>query len=357
MKTRVGIITYHRAHNFGAALQCYALQQTLRRIGYEPVVVDYHQPYIEYFYKTIRWDIMRRGLTNPRVLGAYLLKGLLGRFLKKRAYTKFRDRYLSCTHKVATAIEMPQDIGVYLVGSDQMWSLHCTGNQIDELYFGVFPRPVESKLCGYAISSTLRSLQEIGAETLHSYVKEFDKLSFREETICREVERMTQARAQVVLDPTLLLDGCEWESIAGKPRTTQKYLLTYFLHGGTDSPEFVSALKAYAQKIGCVVKDISSLALSPNDFLSAVKNASCIITSSFHATAFSLLFRKPFYSLKTGTGRDIRYSNLLEKLGIPARVIDINDLSSMDEAAINYDEVYRRLHELRKDSIAYLEQL
>ena len=60
MKTKVGIITFHRANNYGAALQCYALQETLTSIGYDVVVIDYRQPYIEMAYNPIRWDILER---------------------------------------------------------------------------------------------------------------------------------------------------------------------------------------------------------------------------------------------------------------------------------------------------------
>ncbi len=357
MSKKVGILTFHRANNYGAVLQCYALQETLTSLGYEAVVVDYRQSYVELAYNPIRWDIMRQGLTKPRLLAGYLCKVLPERWNRAKKYDKFRKRYLRCTDKIKSAVEMPNDIDVYLIGSDQMWSLHCTDYKIDELYFGVFPRQEGSKVCGYAISSNLQSLREIGGAALSSYAKNFSHLSFREETVRNEVNALTQVYGRVDLDPSLLLDTETWSKMAEKPLLDKKYLLTYFLHDGSDNPCFQAQIEAYASSIGCVVIDMFDIAVSPAEFLSAIKYATCIIATSFHATAFSILFEKNFYSLKTDNGKDIRYINLLNTLGIPERVIDVDSLGIQDDKAIDYTSVNKRLDSLRQESIDYLQNL
>lgn len=357
MKTKVGIITFHRANNYGAALQCYALQETLTSLGYDVVVIDYRQPYIEMAYNPIRWDIVRMGLTRPRLLGGYLIKVLPERWHRAQKYNRFRHRYFRCSVKVNSAGEMPQDIDLYIIGSDQMWSLHCTGGKLDELYFGDFPHCRNSKICCYAISSNLRSLDEIGRNTLSEYVQNFSSLSFREKTICDKVEEMTGACGRVDLDPTLLLDQKVWEKMADKPLTTKKYVLTYFVHDDVNDEYLKSQVKIFSLKRGCEVVNVFDIAVSPTEFLSAIKNATYIIASSFHATVFSILFKKQFYSIKTDDGKDIRYINLLDELGVLNRVIDISELAIQESNEIDYGKVQKRLEILRKESIAYLRNL
>lgn len=108
---------------------------------------------------------------------------------------------------------MPQDIDVFLIGSDQMWSLHPTGNKIEPVYFGEFKIPATSSIQGYAISSNIQSLHTIGKERLSKYIRNFKRLSFREKTICDEVEKLTGRRGKVVLDPSLLLDYNDWNKL------------------------------------------------------------------------------------------------------------------------------------------------
>ena len=357
MSKRVGIITFHRANNYGAVLQCYALQETLASLGYETVVIDYRQPYVELVYNPVRWDIMRKGLTNPKLMAGYFLKVLPERWRRTKQYNRFRNQYLHCTKKVTYGGGVPQDLDIYIIGSDQMWGLHCTGYKIDELYFGKFPHPAKSKILGYAISSNLYSLHKIGNQDLLHYVKNFNILSFREETICNEVENMTEIRGRVDIDPTLLLDAKIWDKIADKPLLNKKYLLTYLLPDRIDRSHLKAQIETYAHKRGCIVVDMFDITVSPTEFLSAIKYAAYIVTASFHATVFSILFKKSFYSLHTDNGRDIRYVNLLDTLGISERVIDINTLNEKEDKRIDYTTVDIKLNAMRSQSITYLKRI
>ena len=91
---RVGIITFHRANNFGAVLQCYALQEILKKLGYNAQVVDFREPYTELIYNPIRWDIMKQGITQPRLMAGYLLKVLPERYKRAKQYNAFRKKIL-----------------------------------------------------------------------------------------------------------------------------------------------------------------------------------------------------------------------------------------------------------------------
>lgn len=353
---KIGIITFHRANNFGAVLQCYALQETLRHLGYEAEVIDYREPFTELIYNPVRWDIMKQGLSRPRLMAGYLLKVFPERYKRAKEYNAFREKYLNCSCKIKKGEDMPQDIDVFLIGSDQMWSLHPTGYKIEPVYFGEFKIPATSNIQGYAISSNIQSLHTIGKERLSKYARNFKRLSFREKAICDEVEKLTGCRGKVVLDPSLLLDFEDWNKLTTHNIVKKKYILTYFLHEESSDPEFKKKVQQFAQRQGLELVDMFDIAFSPVNFLNAIKHAECILAASFHAVAFSLLFQKTFYALKTNDGKDIRYINLMEALGIN-RLIESNALPALCPTAIDYEKVNNKLKELRIDSLEYLKTL
>lgn len=355
---RVGIITFHRANNYGAALQCYALLQLLTKLGYNVEIIDYRQPTIELMYKPIRWDIICQGLVKPRLLGGYLCKVLPVAARKAVGYRHFRTKYFRTTTPFSKAENIPQNFDVYLIGSDQMWSvdLHC--ESIDRIYFGDFPHPATSHINGYAISATLESLDKVGSDALKETVKRFTKLSFRERAVCDFVERMTGVHGRVDLDPTLLISKEEWTSIcSSKQRIKGKYLLTYFMHEGAKEVTFKSHINQLAKKMGCRVVNIHDIAYAPDEFLSAIRDAQCIVTSSFHAVAFSILFNKSFYAINTHNGRELRYESLLRSLGLMGQYIEADEVVNASGNAINYDLVMPRLEQLRQESVKYLSML
>ncbi len=354
MSKKIGIITFHCANNYGAVLQCYALQETLSSLGYDPIVIDYRQPFIETRYNPIRWDIMHQVLARPRLVAGYLLKVLPERWKVAKQFNKFRNRYLHCTNKISSGYDFPQNLDIYIVGSDQVWGVYCTGNIKDEVYFGEFSHNPHSKIYGYAISSSISSIQGIGEEELKNYVNNFTVLSFREKAIRDEVEKITGIKGRVDLDPALLLPTEKWKTLVRKPPVKEKYILTYFFHDGCDSPEFVANINAFASKQNIRIINVSDIAKSPIDFLSAVAHAHIVVSTSFHAIAFSIIFRKQFFALRTSEGLDIRNKNLLFNLCMPERFICVEDLPLTENTIINYDEVYKKLDSLKQDSLSYL---
>lgn len=357
MAKRVGIITYHRADNFGAVLQCYALQETLRILGYDTRVIDYRQSFTELIYSPWRLDILKKGLGAPRLLGGYLLKELPTLYKRHQLYNQFRKKHLHCSKPIKRALDMPQDIDVYLIGSDQMWSLHPTNEIIEPVFFGDFPKPTGSSIQGYAISSNFKSLQTIGKDYLKKATDRFERLSFREAIISDEVERMTGRHGEVALDPSLLLDYTEWDNLTTGPIIKEPYLLTYFLSDDTDNLEFRDQVRDFGKLHGLKVVDMFEIAYSPIDFLNAMKYATVVLTSSFHAMAFSILFRKTFYAFRSTDGRDIRYINLLNSLNIEDRLITTGDINTLGITGLDYSKINGNLEKLRQNSLNYLKAL
>ena len=312
---KIGILTLHRANNYGAALQCYALQCTLQSLGYDAWVIDYRQPDTERSYRPFQWNSIRQHILNPKLLCKDLTIRPLLAILRQIAYNRFRGKYFRTTQPVRHAADMPQDFDVYLIGSDQLWSIQCLGYNIEPAYFGEFPHSQDSRVCSYAISSNIQSLETIGKEKLGQYLKNFNILSVREETIAAYILQATGFKARIDIDPTLLVDSTVWEAITPRLRVRGEYVLTYFL-----LPEQRKYAAAFARRLGLRLIEVGKVAMSPTDFLAYVKHATYIIGGSFHIAVFSIVFQKNFFIIKKNNGFDVRSASLLHNLHLENRI-------------------------------------
>ena len=354
-KKRIGILTFHRADNYGAALQCYALQETIRTLGHYVEIINYKQPYIESFYKPIQKKELLNALKRPQWYYGYFCKILPIRLYKYVKYRIFRKRHLKTGKAFGRNESIPSKYDTIIIGSDQVWGLHCT-NGIDEIFWGEFPKQ-ESKVIGYGISGNINSLEAIGVGKLTKYCKNFDKISFREESFRSYIKEHIGVTGNLVLDPTLLLDKTKWENLASKTNGNGNYVLTYLLQGVKDMTKLNKDLTLFAQKENCKLINIFDVAHSPTEFLGWIKNAQYIITTSFHATVFSIIFEKDIYALKTHNGHDARYINLLSTLNIGYRSIEPEDIANIIPYPIDYTDANKKLNELRETSLQYLSNI
>lgn len=349
---KIGIVTYHRAHNYGAVLQCYALQEVIKSFGHDVCIIDYRQESIEKLYNPSKFSIVKKKLFHPRSLIG--LRIVFNEFKKKRSlFEEFTERFLNLSSPCS--FESIPDCDVYIVGSDQMWSIDCVGDVIDPVYFGQFSRKKDSKLIGFSISSNLHSLN-ILADKLPIYINNFDNISFRESEIAQTIYERTSILKEVTIDPTLCGKPSIWDGLINHNWSKQKYLVLYHVKLRFANIVYKLLLqKAHtlAEKHGWKVVDLSTGEYSVLDFVSAIKYAQCVITSSFHATVFSIIFSKSLFAVKLHDGNDARYVDLLKNLRMDNALVDL-DFSEIDPEMFNYTEVHERLLEYRKSSNEYL---
>lgn len=357
MKKKIGILTFHRAVNWGAMLQCYALYKIIESFGYDVDVIDYRQSHIEhqyeYVHKTTTFKELRKILLKPRWWLGFIFKTLPARILRKHTCLKLTNN-LTYSNKITTARDFPQEYETIVIGSDQVWANYCT-NGIDEVYYGNFPH-TKSKIIGYAISCNIESLKENGKENLKRLCKNFTSITFREKEISDYLQENIGLMSDVVLDPTLLLNNEEWNNIIGKfsENETMDYVLTYFLNENFDKEVLNKGIKAFAVRNGCRIIQLGEAVKSPEHFIHLIKNAKYIITSSFHVTVFSLIYNKQVWALRTNNGKDIRYIDLLEMVGMKSRIIDYQDIDKIDIEDIDFETLNQILEKERKISIQYL---
>lgn len=358
----IGIITFHRAENFGAVLQAYALQTYLSSLGHEVKIIDYRCAAIEQSY-----DIV-----NPRILGSrknVLLSTRLyfGRFinlkkriLKKARFKCFRKKYLYLTEAVN---EVCEDMGfdAYITGSDQVWNLHLT-HGLDKVYFLSFPMKDKAKKVAYAASSEEdpKGLLWKNKKVISNLLNDFDSVSVREEFLKKDIARYVDKPVHVCVDPTLLLEREAYSQVLNVPEVAEKYVLIYHM---TPTREGVSLANRIAQTYGYRVIEIFGgytklrdnsrykCDLGPSEILGYISRAEVVITTSFHGLALSLIFNKAFWIMDHSG--NYRQRNLLSLLGLENRLV-YNPAECDIDAKIDYTEVNTQLSIAVEESKQFL---
>lgn len=353
---KIGILTFHRAHNYGAVLQCYALQEILKRMGHDVQVIDYRQPWIEDFYSLFCWNMIRRNSSSADELFRYM-KASLKKWLlaprKSANFREFRKEFLNLS--LPCQEHIPQNYDCYVVGSDQLWSLHCLGGVLDKVYLGGFERPACSRLVGYAISADMKSVQA-SKEMIAAMAPAFDALSMREREVSETVEQITGRTCEVCLDPTLLTDASLWNPLM-TPVEKGRYVLMYEVRW---NPQTKGCLRRKAEELAaavgpdCKVIDLPRVDRPVNEFVSLFRNATYVVTTSFHGIVFSLIFGVPFYAFPLWGGYDLRYTELLESLDAEDRLVSFD--TELVPGPMDFAPLKEKLVVLQARSSEFLER-
>ena len=354
---KIGILTFHRAFNPGAVLQCYALQETLKNLGHKVEIINYKQPFVEY--KNFDPSVFKLLLKKPRTVVGALRRWPINYIRSRKSlkyYRNFRNKYLNCTRVIKYKTSIPQNYDRYIIGSDQVWGLKWT-NGIDEIFFGEFVHSANSNVIAYAISSNLESIQVIGKDKLKHYLSNFKTISFRERSIRDKVYQLTGIKGRLDIDPVLLADKSIWDKFTNKIKERSKFIFVCLYRlPANEYNRIIKRIKTFAQTINCFVIDYS---ISPHDFLTNIKYAQYVISSSFHGIALSIVFEKPLFPIVLNDGYDNRSIDLLKSLGAESALCDRNcDFTiNLPNADLNYFDINHRLNILRNNSITYLKNI
>ncbi len=352
----VGILTYHNTRNCGAALQAYALQKTLLSIGINAEIIDYRCSKIEEAYHSG----IQVNLQNFRQLIKKILLYRDSRSSQKK-FDAFSCHKLivSAKYDRATIRQANKKYDAFITGSDQVWNFDLNGN--DYTYLLDFVATNKSRIAyaascgGYTAASEVR-------EVMKRELAAFKKISVRESDLKIKLSKVTDQDICVVLDPTLLLDKCDY-SFAGSI-SSKKYIFVYTIAA---TPHVEMAARALSDATGLEVVwghmsykkkrgYVNRRDLGPDEFISYIKNAEYVVTSSFHGMAFSIIFEKQFFfdlDNKKQNNND-RLISLAESLGLQTRNLSHcqSDLISIPQ--IDYQRVRQKLAQLKEQSIAFL---
>jgi len=317
---RIGILTFHGAHNYGAILQCYALQEYCRSLGHEVEVINHIIPQMASIYEPMPRQRIKQALHNPLLAAKILIKGLLQYRKRKARYDAFNGFIGEKLRIVSVNTINTNPYNVIFVGSDQVWNTEITCGY-DSYYWGTFKRPSKTKLVSYA-ASMYDVWPECENEKVACLLKNFNMISVREDKVLERIHEIAPNLNPIkVVDPAWLLSKEQWKEIAGKDKISKSYLLLFQVEP-LKKAELVAQELAQKNNLEIVylsatadrINSPSVVASSPSDFISLFMNASFIVCTSFHGTVFSLIFDKPFKFVGTGTSRDARVRNLLDNI-------------------------------------------
>ena len=353
---RIGIVTQPLEMNYGGILQNWALQQALKSLGHEPVTIDAYERFStpHYLFNCLRTAWMRyRGkkwMKYPDRYRGALRSETVGRFIEEHI-DKTRVLW---DYKRSVVRRYRMD--ALIVGSDQVWRQVYGGDHLEDMYLR-FAAGLPIRRVAYAASFGIDHWDYTPEQTAAcaALAQQMDAVSVREESgvaMCRE---HLGVDAQWVLDPTMLLEAEQYEPIIDKEwNDTEPYLAVYCL---TINPEKEAFFQKLADDRGLKVVYFSSgwtSKVTVEQWLTMFKNASMVVTDSFHGTVFSILFGKDFYSLCTPHRGITRINSLLSRLGLAHRLVLDNTLTNASTHDIDWTAVHDRLEDLRRESFGFL---
>lgn len=365
---KVAIITILDNTNYGTYLQALATGMTIQNLGYEVEIIRYTRPCMTPKGKS-KAIFEDRGFL--RWFYRCVLKSSKKTYELRNKDYNFLKSYLPITKEYVGFEELqsnPPIADIYLTGSDQVWnSFYNRG--IDKSYYLGFA-PKGAKRVSYAASIGMPEFPKHEIAETKSLLSKYERITVRE-IAAKEILSQIGISSEVVLDPTLLLGKSEWEAIANRFPFEEKepYLLTYSVEYGNED----SYIKHYAQQIaakqglkiyhitygGCPYDNYFDKVFSyatPDQFLNLMLHASFVVVSSFHGTAFSINFSKPFITVSPKKFNS-RIMSLLEITGLKSRMVtddnrNIDDFSEIDYAAVN-----KKLGVERRKSIELLKNM
>lgn len=327
---QIKTITCHDVYNFGASLQAYALQTYIESVGHTVEIIDYKPNYLCGDYRLNSID--NPVFDKPIVRLLYLLAKLPSKLIslkRKKLFDEFTKRNLKRTRLRYSSYEEleenPPQADVYIAGSDQIWNTFFQNGRDAAFYLNFAPKL--SKRVSYAASFATEDIIEEYKPFVRKMLQNLDAISVRERCSLPLLESMGRTDGIAVCDPVFLLPKEHWEGLMSKVDDTGRYLLVYDTEHSVKLKEIAlqiakdKDLKIYnvsAFRIGYADKDL--WASSPLDFIRLVHNAVYVVSNSFHATAFSLIFERNFCVVNRSERINERMKSLLMNYNIVERL-------------------------------------
>jgi len=366
----VGIMTFHASHNNGSMLQAYAFQKVLKdKFNLANEIIDFSNHNQQRMYSILYFPRTIKQVARIALNLLYYQK------LNKRYndYEEFSNKYLVLSSNRIKTTEglsaCDNRYDVVVCGSDQIWNTKA--QDADKAYFLPFVK--SSKKVAYAVSFGATNINTISdVDEYARFINNFSALSVREYNAKKWLEELTTIPVEITADPTLLLNTEDYLPLCSETGIKEKYIFWYTITYTKKSIEYILEV---SKKLRLPIYIIDAKEWSrrnlmrygiklapkggPSSYLSCIKDAELVLTSSFHGTIFSVMFRKNFWYLKkiNFDSKDDRASFLLTQLGLMDRfvnLVDVVNLNLSDEP--NYAEVNSKIDELRERSMKFIRE-
>lgn len=339
---RVAQLTLNVFENYGNILQKYALQSTLNKYA-DFVEVIWHCQTNNFLPSELEIERFKVGNLRDAAFNC----------VRQNKFKEFNDKYIPTRFDVTYIEDIGNEYDFFVVGSDQVWNpeFYFPGRFLD------FAAP--KKRIAYAASIAIPELPKNFQAIYRQKISEIPHVSMREKEGCDLVEKLTGKRPIQVLDPVFLLTAQEWRKISVPPTwINQKtyrngYLLTYFFNG--KPPEQVKSL---AKKLNLPLINLFDIntfnhyIIGVEEFLYLVDHAALICTQSFHGTAFSTIFKRPFILYVTKEDwMEQKFSRIQSLLDL----FDLNEQKTVGNLEIKLSDPFK-INYARRDKILPLER-
>lgn len=351
---RIGIVTQPLGHNYGGILQNYALQQVLKRLGHEPITIDYHikLTWTRFLLSTIKSSLL------------YFLPGRRRKFAdfpkmheRNTITNSFVEKRIAITRPVCSYglfLPIKYRLGCVITGSDQVWRPRYN-EYLKDMYLRFVKGRKRLKIA-YAASFGVDEWEYSDELTrqCRTLAQRLDAVSVREKSGIKLCKNYLDVNAVEVLDPTLLLSADDYAALCHNVKPADEpYIAAYVLDVDEHKQKI---LEDFASKRNLPLRLFTAhkgLTLTVEQWLAMFRDASYVITDSFHGTVFSIINHKNFISIANIDRGASRFESLLGKFGLQNRLVSSFDLVT-DVPDIDWAPVDARLAQWQEKSIDFL---
>lgn len=348
---KIGLITFHSSKNYGAVLQCYALQTVLSLLGHDVQVIDR------------RWG----KLGNMAIPKVYRLISKIKNIVNPEPFSQFRDKYLNLTKEIKSELQLrdvANSFDVLLVGSDQVWNFDCI-NVMDYYYYLNWCSDVIKYSYAASFGRDTFDVPDVFKKIVAKAFRQFSGISVREDSGVKICLEMMGVVAKQHIDPTLLLDSHFYiRSMKLSKKVQQdKSICMYFLDKSEDKM-FLASMVA-KEKDSKIINNLPEYTgmgrylrrqLTVEQWISNIASSEYVVTDSYHGMIFAIIFEKPFIVYNNKERGPARFESLLKLLGLEDRIIQKSEDFKFSRACeINYDKINHILRVERERAVSYLE--
>lgn len=342
---KIGILTFHDEPNYGAFLQTYALSEAVKNLGYAVEIIDLR------IKETYKFNFIVK-----------LLSPIIRYFLFETARKKYLNRSKRIYYTSEDLMRNPPNCDIYILGSDQVWNKDITGDLKYSYFFDFLP---EAKpRFAYASSFGMNDWDFNNEETvvIKSLLQKFSAVALRESTAIRLAKENCDVESTLVVDPTLLLS--DYSKLTGKIMQKDNSVVCFKFTKGDDFYEFLKTFKKNNKYNVSVlaktmpVNGLNNIALPTiKKWIKSIAQSDMVITDSYHALIFSIIYRKQFIVLPANIKNFNRLSELLTDLDLSSRIFySYEEVLENDrwKTKIDYKKVNKLLMEKVEDSLSFL---
>lgn len=315
--------------NIGNRLQNYAMQKLFKDRGYEVKTMCFypnnHIAKIKYYIRGVLYN------TVPSLFDSIW------------RWDAFNFKYVKLGKNLEYYKNHPDEVDYYIVGSDQVWNPEWFSEERVDAF--LLPFAQDTKKVAVSASFGISSFPDEWKDVFSKELSKFKAISVREKDAVDIVQNLSNRKAELVIDPTMMLSAEDWKHIIRKPKiddVNERYILTYFLGGATEAAQ--KRVEELIQKYHFRVIDQAAYAdqIGPGEFLYLLSHAQIVITDSFHGCVFSTIFQIPFLVYRrNNTVLDMfsRIDTLLNMLNLCDRHDDENKLQDVLQCDFSHTNI------------------